>query len=94
MSFIIGIFELNCVSGVLMKCPVYCIINGKAVKAVRTKFFRIEILRYCSKTDEFKRDMQYLEHIYFPTGTKALDTDIVSKEEFDEYVAQLRKNSS
>jgi hypothetical protein len=76
-----------------MKCPVYCIINGKAVKAVRSKFFRIDILRYCPESDEFKRDMQYFEHIYFPTETKAFDTDLVTKEEFDAYVAQLRKNS-
>lgn len=94
MSFIISNSILNRLNGVLMKCPVYCIINGKAVKAVRSKFFRLEILRYCPESDEFIRDMQYLEHIYFPTETKVLDTDFVSKEEFDAYVAQLRKNSS
>jgi hypothetical protein len=74
-----------------LKCPVYCIINGKAVKAVRTKSFKLEVLRYCPESDEFKRDMQFLEHIYFPTETKALDSDIVSKKEFDAYVAKLRK---
>ena len=76
-----------------MKCPVYCIINGKAVKAVRSKFFHLEIYRYCPEKDEFKLDMLYMEHIYFPTETKALDTDIVTKKEFEEYIAKLRKNS-
>jgi hypothetical protein len=48
--------------------------------------------KMCNRSDEFKRDIQFLEHIYFPTETKALDTDIVSKkEEFDAYVAKLRK---
>jgi len=75
-----------------MKCPVYCIINGKAVKAVRSKFFRLEILSYCPESDEFKLDMQYMEHLYFPTETKALDTDIITKKEFEEYVDQIRKN--
>ena len=77
-----------------LKCPVYCIINGTAVKAVRTKFFRLDVLRYCPESDEFKRDMHFLEHIYFPTGTKALDTDIVSKKEFDAYVAKPQKTST
>ena len=74
-----------------MKYPVYGIINGTAVKAIRGKFFRLEVYRYCPESDEFKLDMQYLEHIYFPTGTKALDTDIVTKKEFDEYVEKLRQ---
>ena len=73
-----------------MKCPLYCIINGKAVKAIRTWRGRIEILRYCPESDDFKLDMQFLEHIYFPTETKALDTEIVSKKKFNAYVDRLR----
>ena len=75
-----------------MKCPVYGIINGTAVKAIRGRFFRLEVYRYCPESDEFKLDMRYLDHIYFPTETKALDTDIVSKKEFEEYVEKLRQN--
>jgi len=75
-----------------MKTPVYCIINGKAVRAVRKRLFRLEVQVYRPESDEFKRDMQYLEHIYFPTETKALDTDIVTKKEFNEFIEQLRKN--
>ncbi len=74
-----------------MKTPVYCIINDQAVKAVRTKEGTLEVLCYCPDSDEFKREMIYTEHIYFPTGTKALATDIVSKKEFEKYVAKLRK---
>ncbi len=74
-----------------LKCPVYSIINGKAIKAVRTWRGRLEVRRYCPETDEFKLDMHFLEHIYFPTATKALDTDIVSKKAFKAYVEKLRK---
>jgi hypothetical protein len=75
-----------------LKCPVYCIINGRAIKAVRGKFLRLEIYRYCPESDKFELDMHYVEHIYFPTETKALNTDIVTKKEFDEYVEKLRQN--
>jgi hypothetical protein len=74
-----------------MKTPIYAITNGKAIKAVRTWLGKLEVLRYCPETDEFVRDMQFLEHIYFPTETKALDTDIVSKREFNTFVEKLRK---
>jgi hypothetical protein len=75
-----------------MKTPIYAIINGKAVKAVRTWTGGLEVRLYVPERDEFERAIQYLEHLYFPTGTKALDTDIVSKEEFKEFVAKLRKD--
>jgi hypothetical protein len=74
-----------------MKAPVYAIINDDAVKAVRTEDGGLEVLRYCPEKDEFERDMRFLEHIYFPTATKALDTDIVSKDEFEACVAKLRR---
>ena len=75
-----------------MRTPVYAIINGEAVKAVRTWRGRVEVLCYCPERDEFERAMQYVEHIYFPTETKALDTDIVSKKEFKAFVAKLRQS--
>jgi hypothetical protein len=74
-----------------VKTPVFCIVNGKAIKAVRTIFGRLKILRYSPEKDDFEPDMQFLEHIYFPTPTKALDTYIVSKKEFKAYVAKLRR---
>jgi hypothetical protein len=74
----------------LMKTPIYAIINGNAVKAVRTWTGGLDVLLYVPERDEFERAIQYLEHLYFPTGTKALDTDIVSKKEFKEFVAKLR----
>ncbi|MGD2085416.1 MAG: hypothetical protein PVH61_04450 [Candidatus Aminicenantes bacterium] len=74
-----------------MKTPVFCIVNGKAIKAVRTIFGRLKILRYSPEKDEFELDMQFLEHIYFPTPTKNLDTYVVSKKEFKAYVAKLRR---
>ena len=74
-----------------MKTPVYCIINGKAIKAVRKMFFKLDVLRYRPEHDDFVRDMHFLEHIYFPTETKALDTDIVTKREFNDHIKKLRQ---
>ena len=76
-----------------LKALIYCIINDFAVKAVRTEDGVLEVLRYCPESDKFEIDMVFAEHIYFPTGTKALDTDIVSESEFNKFVADLRKKS-
>jgi len=75
-----------------MKTPIYYIINDKAVKAVRKWFFKLEVLRYRPEHDDFVRDMHFLEHIYFPTETKALDTEIITKKEFDVYIKKLRRD--
>ena len=75
-----------------MKTPMYAIISGKAVKAVRTWRGGLRVLCYDPESDTFERAMQYLEHLYFPTGTKALDTDIVTKREFMAFVAELRSS--
>ena len=77
--------------GEQVKTPVFCIVNGKAIKAVRTLFGRLKVLCYCPGKDKFELNMQFLEHIYFPTPTKDLDTYIVSKKEFKAYMAKLRK---
>lgn len=76
-----------------METPKYAIIDGEAVKAVRTWRGGLDVRWYNPDTGKFERAMQYLEHIYFPTETKALETDIVSKKEFKAFVAQLRKNA-
>jgi hypothetical protein len=52
------------------------------------------VLCYVPERDEFERAVQYLEHLYFPTATKALDTDIVSKKEFKAFVAKLRQRAA
>jgi hypothetical protein len=75
-----------------MKTPIYAIINGKAVKAVRTWRGKLEVHCYVPKRDEFELAMQYTDHLYFPTATQALDTDIVSKSQFKEFVAELQRN--
>lgn len=76
-----------------MKTPIYAIINGKAVKAVRTWRGGLEARIYVPERDEFERAMQYMGHLYCPTDTQDLDTDIVSKSEFTKYVAKLRMNA-
>ena len=76
-----------------METPKYAIIDGEAVKAVRTWTGGLDVRRYNPDTDKFERAMQYLEHIYFPTETKALATDLVSRKEFKAFVAELRQRS-
>ncbi|MHC4192092.1 MAG: hypothetical protein ACYSUB_20880 [Planctomycetota bacterium] len=73
-----------------MKFPIYCIVNDKAVKAVRTKSGGVEVLVFYPEDDEFRRDMRFLDYIYLPSPSQSLATDIVSKKEFEAYVAKLR----
>jgi hypothetical protein len=77
-----------------MKFPVYCIISDRiAVKAVSTEDGGLEVLEYNPQSDEFRRNMRFLDYIFLPTPTKAFDTEFVSKKEFDAYVAKLRKQT-
>ena len=76
-----------------MQTPKYAIKNGRAVKAVRTRKGGLDIFCYVPERNEFERAMRYLEHLYSPTGTKALDTDFVSKTEFEEFVGELRRQA-
>jgi hypothetical protein len=76
-----------------MRFPVYCIINDKAVKAVKTKRGEVEVLVFDPEEDDFRRDMRFLDYIYLPSPSRSLATDTVSKKEFEAYVAELRRSS-
>jgi hypothetical protein len=77
-----------------MKLPVYCIIYDRiAVKAVPTEDGGLDVLEYIPDSGEFQRNMRFLDYIFLPSPSKAMDTEIVSKKEFDAYVAKLRKQT-
>ena len=74
-----------------MKLPIYCIIKDRiAVKAVRTEDGGSELLEYIPEDNEFRRNMQFLDYIFLPSPSRAMDTEFVSKSEFKAYVDRLR----
>jgi hypothetical protein len=66
--------------------PRYCIIGARPVKAVETADGGMDILAYDWSTGEFAREMGYLTRVSLPDE----EVDIVSREQFDAYIAELR----
>ena len=69
-----------------MDLPRYCIIGARPVKAVETADGGMDILAYDWSTGEFAREMGYLTRVSLPDE----EVDIVSREQFDAYIAELR----
>jgi hypothetical protein len=66
--------------------PRYCIIGARPVKAVETADGGMDILAYDWSTGEFAREMGYLTRVSLPDE----EVDLVSREQFDAYIAELR----
>ncbi|HBB34266.1 MAG TPA: hypothetical protein DDZ80_27430 [Cyanobacteria bacterium UBA8803] len=73
-----------------MKLPLYCIVGERPVKAIETEDGGMDVLAYDWDTGEFKRAMQYLSKITVGDG----EIDYVSEQEFEQYVEQLRQQTS
>jgi hypothetical protein len=69
-----------------LKTPSYCIIYNRAVKLVKTLDGGLAVYVYSPEEDEFKLAIGLL-HRFFCGGT---ETDEVSEEEFNAYVAKQR----
>lgn len=73
-----------------MKLPLYCIVGDRPVKAIETEDGGMDVLAYDWDTGEFKRAMQYLSKITIGDG----EIDYVSESEFEQYVEQMRQETS
>lgn len=73
-----------------MNLPLYCIVGDRPVKAIETEDGGMDVLAYDWDTGEFKRAMQYLSKITLGDG----EIDYVSEQEFEQYVEQLRQQTS
>lgn len=73
-----------------MNLPLYCIVGERPVKAIETEDGGMDVLAYDWDTGEFKRAMQYLSKITVGDG----EIDYVSENEFEQYVEQLRQQTS
>lgn len=70
-----------------MAWPRFCIINGKrAVKAVPTEDGGLAVLAYLPEQDEWAPALTLQPRLSFGDA----DTDFVSAEEFDAFVAEQR----
>jgi len=67
--------------------PIYCICDGRPVKAVPTDEGGMDVLVYNCRTGKFRREMGYVRRITFPEFDD--ETDVVSEEEFNRCVAEL-----
>jgi len=68
--------------------PIYCVDGSLPIKAVRTEDGGMEILVFDWDTGEFKRDLTYLTVAVWGDSD---DVEYLSEEEFNSYVAKLRR---
>jgi hypothetical protein len=66
--------------------PRYCIVGARPGKAIETEDGGMDILAYDWSTGEFARDMECLTRVSLPDE----EVEVVSREQFDAYVAELR----
>jgi len=69
-----------------MDLPRYCIVGARPVKAIATADGGTDILAYDWSTGEFVRHMEYLTRVCLPDD----EVEVVSQEQFDARVAELR----
>ena len=69
-----------------MDLPRYCIIGARPVMAIETADGGMDVHAYDWRTGEFARDMGYLTRISLPDD----EVEIVSREQFEVCVAELR----
>ena len=68
--------------------PIYCIIGLRPVKVIETLEGGLDVQAYDWINGGFVRQFEYKDTIY---GTQD-DVEIVTKEEFDKYIASLQKD--
>jgi len=69
-----------------MDLPRYCIVGARPVKAIETEDGGMDILAYDWSTGEFARHMEFLTRVCLPDE----EVEVVSQEQFDAQVAELR----
>ena len=68
--------------------PIYCVDGNRPIKAVSTEDGGMAILVFDCDTGEFKRDLNYLMVAVWGDSD---DVEYLSEEEFNSYVAKLRR---
>jgi hypothetical protein len=73
-----------------MSYPIYCIVGSRAVKATRGPDGSVDVQVYVADEDEFRRATWFINELVNPGP----DTELVSKDEFEAYVARQRAETA
>jgi hypothetical protein len=69
-----------------MKLPRYCVVGNMPVRAVRTKWWRMDVQALNRDTGEFERAMQFLTAVVHGGS----EVDFVTESEFEQAVSKFR----
>ncbi|MGF1494050.1 MAG: hypothetical protein ACFBSC_16665 [Microcoleaceae cyanobacterium] len=72
-----------------MELPRYCLINQQPVKVIRTSEGGMDVLAYCSETDQFQRRMDYLTRVTLGGD----DVELVSEKKFQQQIEKIKNGS-